>query len=99
MRAEQRYATAATPGTPGQESDAEGGSPPTASSTRRLIVHSPSGNQLDVETFARRPDRPLTLGERQERIKAETMRLSDQARREHLARATRKKERCCCAVM
>lgn len=91
MRAEQRY------GTPGQESS-DGDAATAPSSSKRLIVHSPSGKQLDVETFARRPDRPLTVGERQERIRAETARLSEQARRERLAEATRKKERCCAGV-
>ncbi|KAL9023316.1 MAG: hypothetical protein Q9196_007277, partial [Gyalolechia fulgens] len=80
-------------------SDAAAGSPATPSSSKRLLVHSPSGNKLDVETFALRPDRPLTLAERQERIKSETMRLSDLARREQLAKATTEKERCCCGVM
>ena len=38
---------------------------------KRLIVHSPSGNALDPQTFAKRPDRPLTIAERQQRIREE----------------------------
>ncbi|KAL8698043.1 MAG: hypothetical protein Q9201_006790 [Fulgogasparrea decipioides] len=66
---------------------------------KRVIVHSPSGNRLDAQTFAQRPDRPLTLAERQQKIREETKRQTDEARRAALARATAKKERGCCVVM
>ncbi|KAL8811848.1 MAG: hypothetical protein Q9200_001463 [Gallowayella weberi] len=70
-------------------------------STRKLIIHSPSGTGLDAEAFAKRPDRPLTLGERQKKIREEMKRREDEARRMGLQRAMRKESRgrCCCAVM
>ncbi|KAL9016574.1 MAG: hypothetical protein Q9185_006076 [Variospora sp. 1 TL-2023] len=80
-----------------------------AAASRRPMVQSPSGNQLDAETFARRPDRPLTVGERQTRIREETVRKGDEARRERLRVVTtggrRKKMKpeeagwLCCVVM
>ncbi|KAL8684215.1 MAG: hypothetical protein Q9218_008377, partial [Villophora microphyllina] len=66
---------------------------------KQFIIHSPSGNRLDAETFAQRPDRPLTLAERQQKIREETKRQNDAARRAALARVTRKKEKNCCGVM
>ncbi|KAL8725611.1 MAG: hypothetical protein Q9166_007246 [cf. Caloplaca sp. 2 TL-2023] len=66
---------------------------------KRLIIHSPSGAKLDAEAFAKRPDRPLTLGERQQRIREETARLADERRRVELGRAMREGRRGCCLVM
>ncbi|KAL8803008.1 MAG: hypothetical protein Q9182_003434 [Xanthomendoza sp. 2 TL-2023] len=70
-------------------------------STRKLIIHSPSGTGLDVEAFAKRPDRPLTLGERQAKIREEIKRREEEARRMGLQRAMRQESRgrCCCSVM
>ncbi|KAL8678114.1 MAG: hypothetical protein Q9186_005520 [Xanthomendoza sp. 1 TL-2023] len=48
-----------------QSNTAEGAAIGPGESTRKLIIHSPSGTGLDAEEFAKRPDRPLTLGERQ----------------------------------
>ena len=68
--------------------------------SRRLIIHSPSGARLDAEAFAQRKDRPLTLGERQERIRAEMKRQVDEERREGLERVLRSQgKRRCCVVM
>ncbi|KAL8749280.1 MAG: hypothetical protein Q9184_006872 [Pyrenodesmia sp. 2 TL-2023] len=66
---------------------------------RRLMVQSPSGQQLDAEAYARRPDRPLTVQERQVRIREETLRKENERRRAELRRVTAKKERGCCGVM
>ncbi|KAL8919574.1 MAG: hypothetical protein Q9208_006691 [Pyrenodesmia sp. 3 TL-2023] len=66
---------------------------------RRVMVQSPSGQQLDAEAYARRPDRPLTVQERQARIREETIRKGEEARRAELRRVTAKKERGCCGVM
>ena len=37
---------------------------------RTPLVQSPSGNVLDAKQFLEHPDRPLTIGERQARIRA-----------------------------
>ncbi|KAL6712932.1 hypothetical protein ACLMJK_009487 [Lecanora helva] len=37
------------------------------------IVHSPSGNSMDVNTFVNSPTRPLAMWERQERIRQNTL--------------------------
>ncbi|KAI4222385.1 MAG: hypothetical protein L6R36_006187 [Xanthoria steineri] len=67
---------------------------------RRLIILSPSGARLDAEAFARRKDRPLTVGERQRRIREEMTRRVDDERRVGLERAMRKEGRmACCRVM
>ncbi|KAI4209260.1 MAG: hypothetical protein LQ351_007800 [Letrouitia transgressa] len=41
----------------------------TGTGTARLIVHSPSGQALDPLAYSMRPDRPLTMAERRERIR------------------------------
>lgn len=85
-----------------REQRGEGAFPASASGGgggRRLIVQSPSGNHLDAEAFARRPDRPLTVAERQQRIREETVRKQGEARRQELRRVTAKKEKGCCGVM
>ncbi|KAL8853928.1 MAG: hypothetical protein Q9221_001236 [Calogaya cf. arnoldii] len=67
---------------------------------RRLIIHSPSGARLDAEAFAQRKDRPLTVGERQNKIREEMRRQADEERREGLERAMRShRTRGCCRVM
>ncbi|CAO1599226.1 hypothetical protein XANCAGTX0491_002963 [Xanthoria calcicola] len=67
---------------------------------RRLVIHSPSGARLDAEAFALRKDRPLTVGERQRRIREEMTRQVDDERRVGLERAMRKQGRmACCRVM
>lgn len=74
------------------------------------MVQSPpsDGNQLRVETCAKRADRPLTVGERQQRIREETVRKGEEARRERLRVARREGELreeeeeqgwVCCVVM
>ena len=74
--------------------------------SRHTIVQSPSGQELDAYTYLNRPDRPLTVQERQQRIldrlqqesrqeserKKETLRMM--AAREAIAK--RKKQRRAC---
>ncbi|KAL8717782.1 MAG: hypothetical protein Q9181_008284 [Wetmoreana brouardii] len=91
----QQQSTAPSAGT----KDGDPSSTTTPQGPKRVIVHSPSGNRLDAQTFAKRPDRPLTVAERQQKIREETKRQTDEARRAALARATAKKERGCCIVM
>ncbi|KAL8895654.1 MAG: hypothetical protein Q9192_003511 [Flavoplaca navasiana] len=93
------------PGTPNSPNNPDGEFPglqatESGGEARRLIIHSPSGAKLDAEAFAQRKDRPLTLGERQERIRAEMKRQVDEGRREGLERAMRSHgRRGCCVVM
>ncbi|KAI4285991.1 MAG: hypothetical protein L6R38_000218 [Xanthoria sp. 2 TBL-2021] len=93
------------PGTPVSPNNPDGEFPglqatESGGEARRLIIHSPSGARLDAEAFAQRKDRPLTLGERQQRIRDEMERQADDERREGLERAMRKQgKRACCRVM
>lgn len=102
--------TPAPPGTPSSPYNPDGGNDdefPTllqatesGGEARRLIIHSPSGARLDAEAFAQRKDRPLTVGERQRRIREEMTRRVDDERRVGLERAMRKQGRmACCRVM
>ncbi|KAI4112089.1 MAG: hypothetical protein LQ339_000097 [Xanthoria mediterranea] len=102
--------TPAPPGTPLSPNNPDGGNDdefPTllqatesGGEARRLIILSPSGARLDAEAFALRKDRPLTVGERQRRIREEMTRRVDDERRVGLERAMRKQGRmACCRVM
>jgi len=78
--------------------------------SRRTIVQSPSGQELDAYTYLSRPDRPLTVQERQQRIlerlrqesQLETERRKETLRmmvaREEIARRKRGRRACggCC---
>ncbi|KAL8768773.1 MAG: hypothetical protein Q9209_005061 [Squamulea sp. 1 TL-2023] len=93
------------PGTPLSPTHSDGDFPglqpaDSGGEAKRLIIHSPSGAKLDAEEFLKRKDRPLTLGERQQKIREETKKRADEARREGLERAMRKegKRECCCVM-
>ena len=45
-----------------------------SSASAQIMISSPSGQMLDLQTYLERPDRPLTIPERQERIRSETIR-------------------------
>ncbi|KAL8999844.1 MAG: hypothetical protein Q9169_001385 [Polycauliona sp. 2 TL-2023] len=105
IREHRSLSSTPAPGTPTSPNSPDGGFPglqvsESSGETKRLIIHSPSGGRLDAEAFAQRKDRPLTLGERQDRIRAEMKRQADEERRAETRRMTRQEGRgACCPMM
>jgi len=63
--------------------------------SRRTIVQSPSGQELDAYAYLSRPDRPLTVQERQQRILErlqQESRLETERRKETLRMMTAREE-------